>query len=291
VLNRTYQKFQEILLDKLDPLERKTIANMRADKKLFYLSELIPYFKGTKIFMFANGGSVANLKNVERLNNYNLSTVHTGPLHIFRKYGFMPSMWYFHWRLTAPIILGAEKETPLDFSRTFVLVPANDSQSNTYFSDPLFKIFRKKHPEATYVLYRENRNFVGPEKISKNYLLEGVEPLHTLGGGNVENSFLPICGFLGVSTLYFCGVDHLPTGHFWDRNLPYQTVRGELSEFPDEAEILKCSAYALSVCEKRNIQCFRLEAEETVLKVYPHIDFDEAIAQASPRVAPESVGV
>ena len=269
--------------------ENSEISRLRDKGKLLYLSELIPYFRGKNIFTFANGGSVANLKRVERLESYNLLSVHTGPLHFYREFGIMPNLWYYHWGHTANMILEEEKKTPLDFSETFILVPSSDSQSAVLFGSAVFRKFRRLHPEATYVLYREKRAFLCPENITETYMEEGVEPIYALGGGNVENSFLPICGFLGVKRLYFCGVDHLPTGHFWNRKLQYQTVRGEPLDFPDEQATLECSRYAIEKCRSRGMECFRLEKNETIMKSYPYINFDDALSKASYRIRPSDI--
>lgn len=276
--------------DKMDLFERKTIKKMRNDGHLFFLSELIPFFKGTKLFMFGTGGSVSNLKNVSLLKNYNLMTVTLGPLYMHRMYGFMPNMWFLHFGPIAQIILEEEKKTPLDFSETFILVPANDSQSSVFFSSPIVKEFRKRHPEATFVLYREIRSPTTFNNVHPSYLCHGIEPLRALGGGNVENTFLPICAFLGASTLFFSGVDHFhSTGHFWDRSRFYQSIDGRKIDFPDEKLILKCASMAKAICLQKNIKCYRLEAEETVLKTYPYIDFEQALVQASPKITPKTI--
>lgn len=276
--------------NKIDLFERKTIKKMRNNGHLFFLSELIPFFKGTKLFMFGTGGSVSNLKNVSVLKNYNLMMLSLGPLYMYRIYGFMPNMWFLHFGPTAQIVLQEEKKTPLDFSETFILIPANDSQSNVFFSSPIVKEFRKRHPEATFVLYREIRSPMTFNNVHPSYLCHGVEPLRALGGGNVENTFLPICAFLGVSTLFFSGVDHLQsTGHFWDRNRFYQSVAGEKLDFPDKKLTLKCASITQAICAKKNIECYRLEAKETVLKTYPYIDFEKALVQASPKITPKLI--
>jgi len=276
--------------NKMDLFERKTIKKMRNNGHLFFLSELIPYFKGTKLFMFGTGGSTTNLQNVSRLRNYNLMIVSLGPLYMYRVYNFMPNIWYLHYGPIARVLLEEEKKTPLDFSETFVFIPANDSQSKIFFSSPIVKEFRRRHPEATFVLYREKGDPITLDNIHSSYLYHGVEPLRALNGSNVENTFLPMCAFLGASTLFFSGVDHLhSTGHFWDRNRFYQSMDGRKIDFPDEKLILKCASIAQAICAKKNIKCYRLEAKETVLKTYPYIDFEQALAQASPKIIPESI--
>ncbi len=276
----------EKICDKIDISERKTIKDMRERGKLLFLSELIPCFKGAKLFMFGTGGSVDNLKDVSRLKNYNLLTVSLGPLYMYRKYKFIPNIWYLHYWKSAKVILEEEKITPLDFSDTFILVPANDSQSAVYFNSAIMKEFRRKHPEATYVLYREIRKSQSPENISINYMCQGIEPFHLLGGGNIENCFLPIGGYLGISKIYFSGVDHLPTGHFWDRARLYQTMDGELIDFPDKELTLKTSSVAQAIANRRGIKIYRLEPEETIFMNYPYLDFEKAFAEASPRITP-----
>lgn len=278
------------ILDRFDLFERKTIVKMRKEGKLFFLSELIPYFRETKVFMFGNGGSVANLKDVSKLKDYNLLSVHNGPVHFFRQYGFVPNLWFVHYGPTLKVVLKEEKKTPLDFSGTLILVPANDSDSSVYFSSPIVKKFRKKHPEAIFVLYREKESPMKYNDIAPSYLSLGVEPFRLLEGGNVENCFLPISGFLGVKTLFFSGVDHMQsTGHFYDRSRVYQSISGRKADFPDEKRTLKCASIAKRIAAEKNIECFRLEQEETILKTYPYIDFEEALKQATPKITPQMI--
>lgn len=286
--------FLDTILEKIsgriDLFERKAIKKMREEGKLFFLSELIPYFKGSKVFMFGNGGSVANLKNASRLKDFNLLSVHNGPVHFFRQYGFVPNMWFVHYGPTLKVVLKEEKETPIDFRKTFILIPANDSDSSVYFSSPIVKKFRRKHPEATFVLYREIESPMLPDDIVPSYLSLGVEPFRLLRGGNVENCFLPLSGFLGVSTLFFSGVDHMhQTGHFYDRSRVYQSIAGQKADFPDKELTLKCASVAQRIAREKNISCFRLEKEETILKSYPHINFEEALKSATPRITPEII--
>jgi hypothetical protein len=282
-------KFIERLINKIDLFERRTIERMRADGKLLFLSELIPYFKGTKIFTFANGGSVANLSNVSRLRDFNLMAVHNGPFYMYQMYGFVPNIWYLHFGPSARVVMEDEKQNPLDFSDTFILVPANDSKSTVYFSSPIIKKFRERHPEATYVLYREIRSTEMVKSVPKTYLIEGIEPLRMFGSGSLHSAFLPISGFLGVSTLYFSGEDHLPTGHFYDRSRLYQSMDGRLLEFPDKERVLTIDAEVQSICAKRNIKVYRLEEKETIFKTYPFLEFDKSLDEASPKIIPELV--
>lgn len=287
MVNKFFFRAIDKIADRLDLFERRAALRMRQEGRLLYLSELIPHFSGKKLFMFGNGGSVDNLQGVSRLKDYNLLSVHNGPVHFYRKYGFVPNLWYLHYGRTADVVMKEERDTPLDLSGTFILVPANDSVSNVYFSSPVVREFRKRHPEATYVLYREIRDLFTPETISVNYLEKGVEPIMLLGGGNVENCFLPLCGFWGSSTLYFSGVDHLPTGHFYDRDRLYQSIDGKLLDFPEKEFTLRCAGHAQKAAGARKIRCYRLEEKETVLLSYPHMDFEEALKDASPVIRPD----
>ncbi|PCI21355.1 hypothetical protein COB64_00530 [Candidatus Wolfebacteria bacterium] len=278
------------ILEKLNLFSQRGLSKMRKEGKLFFISELIPYFKNSKVFMFGNGGSVANLKDVSRLKEYNLLSVHNGPVHFFRKYGFMPNLWFVHYGPTLKVVLKEEVQTPLDFSETFILVPANDSDSSVHFSSAIVKKFLKKHPEATCVLYREIEAPMNVDTIDSSYMSYGIEPIRVLGGGNVENSFLPLCGFLGIRTLFFSGVDHMQsTGHFYDKKRMYQTINGTTLEFPEKEMTLICASIAKKIADEKNIGCFRLEKKETILQIYPYIDFDSALKYATSKITPAMV--
>ncbi len=275
---------------RVDIFERKAINKMRESGHLFFFSELIPHFKGKNVFAFATGGSVDNLKNVDRLKDYNVFTVTTAPYFLNQKYGFSPTLWFLHYEPLAQAVMEEEdKHGKIDLSETFIMLPANDSFSPSFFSSPVMKKLRDRHPEASYVLFREHRGRMNSDNLHPEYLATGVEPIRALGG-TLEGTFLPICGFLGISNVYFSGVDHLlHTGHFWDRNRKYQSMQGDPIKFPEDEYILKCAQAAKNACEKKGLGCYRLEPEETLLKFYPLIDFEQAIAQASPRITPQSI--
>jgi hypothetical protein len=269
----------EIFLNKAINLiikrENREITKMREEGSLIYLSELTPYFDKKKIFGFANGGSVSNLKDISRLQNKNLMAVHDGPFHLYDQYGVMPNLWYLHYAPSAQVVLDHEKNKPLDFSDTFILVPSNDSKSVVSFSSPIVKKFRKMHPEATYVLYREVRNSNIIERLPRTYLDRGVEPLRSLGTSTLHN----------VSSLYFSGVDNLPTGHFYDRNRPYQTINGQLLSFPDKDLSLKLDVETRKICPDKGLDVYRLEKEETLFMGHVYKDFEQALSEADQRVS------
>lgn len=291
---KIWAQFTERILNKIytqtDPWERKTLLQMREQGQLRFLSELVPYFQNTDIFCFGTGGSVANLEDVERLRDHNLMICTTGPLHLYRRYGFMPSIWVTHNWDSVRVLLDGDVETPLDFSDTFIFVPANDSHSKIHFSSPLIKELRRKHPEATYILYRELVHGIKDYSIPPNYLTSGVEPIEMHYGSVLEGLFLPFCGFLGASVLYFSGIDQLPTGHFWDREFEYQSIYGEKLDFPQHENTIKINKMLLEYCLQRDFRIFRLEANETMLQMYPHLNFEQALAQASPRIGPSQIG-
>jgi hypothetical protein len=272
--------------------ENNRMMKMRESGKLFYLAELIPHFSGKKVFMFGNGGSVANLRGVEKLKDYNLMSVHDGPFHFYDKYGFMPNIWYLHYGPSAQVVMDHEKKKQLDFSNTFILVPANDSNSVVFFGSSIMRKFMKEHPEAVYVLYREIRNSEIISYIPEEYMKYGVEPLRSLGTSTLHNVFIPIGGFLGISTIYFSGIDNMPTGHFYDRDRPYQTIDGSrVLDFPDRDLTLKMDEKVRNLCAESNMNIFRLEKEETLFTDYVLINFVEAIEKASGRINPEDINI
>jgi hypothetical protein len=277
------------IIEKFDLLDKNIYNRMRADGKLWYLSELIPLFEKKKIFMFANGGSVANLKDVGRLKDYNLFTVHDGIFYFYKKYGFIPNMWIIRFDGAPNSILELDKKKELDLSDTFIFVPSSDSiGSITTFNSPGVIKLRKIYPEATFVLFREIRNFSNDNSnYPKTLFDKGVEPVQGLGGANVEYAFLPFGGFLNVDTIFFSGVDHLPTGHFYDRGKQYQAIDGTIAKFSDEENTLKCSQLAKEIWEKKGKKVYRLEKKETILQSYEYLDFENAIKLASNKITPQ----
>jgi len=275
----------------LDIYGNRLLIQMRKNGQLLFLSELIPCFRNTKLFVFGTGGSIANLKNVERLKNYNLLMTTTGPYHCFRKYGFVPNFWTLTYAPIIDQILEQEKTQPLDFSDTFILIPTNDSICKININTPSVKELINKHPEATYVLYRcilHSKQW--PVIVPPTYLMKDIEPIHGLYSNVLDNLFLPICFYLDVSTVYFSGIDLIPTtGHFWDRSLHYQTMEGKPLEFPESKLIKKCADIVIQICQQKGKKIFRLENSETLLQYYPFINFELSLNEATTIITPDYV--
>ena len=285
--NRIYN----LLDQKLDIYDKKFFMKMRNNGHLIYLSELIPFFNNINMFAFGTGGSIANLKDVNQLKDFNLMMTTTGPYYCYVTYGFIPNLWVLTYAPVIETILEKEKDSPLDFSNTFILVPTNDSINKICINTPAVKQLMLKHPEAMYVLYRcilHQKKW--PIKIPGTYLMKHIEPIHGIHSTILDNLFLPLCFYLDVSTVYFSGVDLIPTtGHFWDRNLHYQRMDGKPLNFPDEKLIFKSAEIVQDICKKNGKHIYRLEKSETLLQNYPYIDFSKSLIDASPKITPNEV--
>jgi len=276
-------------LFKINPVYRIETFSLRKKGKLTNLKSIAPLFKGKDLFVLGTGGSVANLKNVDRLKDCNVMTVTTAPLFLYREYGFVPNVWLIHNPDSIEMFFEMLKNEKLDFSNTFILVPANNSNSKVYFDSAIIRKLRKQFPEATYVLYKERLKTRDAETddIESLCLKEGVEPIQRLKGGTLENLFLPFSAYLGIKKVYFSGIDHMDTGHFWDRDREYQLKDGTPAKFADAVTILQHSEIAQEIVKKTGMDVYRLEKEETVLKNYPLIDFDNVLANSSTRIIPD----
>jgi len=286
IKNKIRNRIYNFLDNKLDLFGKQLFMSMRDNGHILYLSELIPFFKGTKIYTFGTGGSIVNLKDVSRLRNFNLMMTTTGPYHCSLTYGFVPNLWVLTYPPIIERIFEFEKNKTFDLSNTFVFVPTNESQSKINIKSPVVKELVLRHPEATYVLYHcilHTRTW--PIRVPKTYLMKGIEPIHGISSNILDHLFFPLCFFLDVSTIYFSGVDLIPTtGHFWDRNFHYQTMDGKPLHFPEEERMHSAAKIVQSICNKNNKKIFRLEKKETVLQSYPFIDFDQSLKDASPKI-------
>jgi len=277
----------KLLDNKIDLFGNKLFKKMRERGHILYLSELSPFFKGAKIYTFGTGGSIANLKDVSRLLNYNLMMTTTGPYYCYLKYGFVPNLWILTYAPIIEKIFENEKRKAFDLSNTFILVPTNESESKINIKTPVVKELMLKHPEATYVLYRcilHTRS--SPIKVPITYLQKDIEPIHGISSNILDHLFFPVSFFLDVSTIYFSGVDLIPsTGHFWDRNLHYQTMDGKPLNFPEDKIMHEAAGIVQRICKQKNKKIFRLEKNETVLQSYPYIGFDKSLKEASPKIS------
>ena len=269
------------------------IYRLRKSKRLFYIKEVKEYFNDSDVFAFGTGGSISNLKDFDRLKDKNVMFVTTGPLYCYLKYGFMPNMWFVHNPPSVEVLIDEAKKLnlidKLDFSKTFIFVPSNYSDSkDVEFSSKTFKKFRRLiNDKAIYVLYEEKwKGYIPGDKNIDNYL-DNSYPIIPMMGSSVENIFLPFLNFIGVKNIFFSGVDHMDTGHFWDREKLYQDIHGKSLNFQEIQSnnfILECGKIARVKCKEKGINVYRLEKKETVLKDYEYIKFNEAFKMANERI-------
>ena len=260
---------------------------MRKNGKLLFLSELLPFFKKSHFFCFGTGGSVANIKNLEKVSDKNIMAATYGPYYLQKEYGVMPNFWPVSYGPVIDYVLKLEKKENfrMDLSSTFVLIPTLESNTKINVHSPSIGRLLKSHPEATIVLYHRMEASVMPDNIPEFFLSPGVEPLLAFNDHTLHNLFLPILAYLDVENIYFSGIDLISqTGHFWNRDLVYQSMQGVPLTFPDFS--LLDQGYDI-VKKKSRINAYRLEPNETRLKkFYPLIDFDESLENSGPRVTP-----
>ena len=290
-MKRLLALIREWFYTKVDPLEKLKIRKLRRTHRIVQIRSLIPYFEGTTTFAFATGGSLSNLSGLERVKDHNVLMLTTAPVQFFRLYGVMPNLWLIHNPESVTMAAQAIKhhglEDSIDFRNTFVLVPDNNSASKIRFSSKRMRTLRNVIGETNYVLYDEqvydSRQKI---RIPGGYAKVGYEPIRTMNGSSVEASFIPFLGYLGIKTIYFGGVDHMDTGHFWDREDPWQNADGSPKTFTDSEWVMESGHLAIEHLKEAGISVLRLEKEETMLKHYPYIDFEEALARSSERVLP-----
>jgi hypothetical protein len=117
-------------------------------------------------------------------------------------------------------------------------------------------------------------------------------PIIPLIGSGVENIFIPFLHYIGVKNIFFSGVDHMDTGHFWDRARHYQDLDGTIRNFQEiqaNKFIYECGRVARKKCKEKGLNVYRLEKEETILQDYEYIDFDKAFSLATGKITPQDL--
>lgn len=171
------------------------------------------------------------------------------------------------------------------------MIPRNSSNSKVKFSSKRIRELRNVIGPAKYVQYTESiypgdqnpDDYISGVAIPQHYLQFGYEPISLMNGSYVEAVILPFLGYLGIREIYFDGVDHMDTGHFWDRRDPWQNADGSPKTFDDLEIVEAAGKVALELTVKLGITVFRMKKRETKLKHYPHMDFDQALNRASER--------
>lgn len=297
-LKQALAKLRDWFLTSADPVELFRLRRMKKQGKLIDISSLIPLFSGTTSFAFATGGSLSNLADLARVNNHNLLMLTTGPIHSFHLFGLVPNIWLIHnpdsVRMTIRAIDQYGLRDKLDFSGTYILIPNNRSKSKVRFSSKRMRELRSALGNAKYVEYTEQIyagneapiDYENGKALPDDYLKTGKSPIPLMNGSSVEAAILPFLAYMGIKQIYFGGVDHMDTGHFWDRNDPWQNADGSPKTFSDAKVVKAAGEVAMQVIKQRGIDVFRLEKIETNLTHYPHVDFEDALAHATERITP-----
>jgi len=300
-LKNILAKLRDIFLTRYDPIELFRLRQMKKNGELVDISSLVAVFKDSTSFAFATGGSLSNLQGLGRANNHNLLMLTTGPIHSFRLFGLLPNIWLIHnpdsVRMTIRALDKYGLRGKIDFSETYILIPSNKSNSKVRFSSKRVRKLRSVIGNAKYVQYTEQiyadnespEDYLGGNSLPEKYLETGVSPIRLINGSSVEVVILPFLAYLGIKEIYFSGVDHMDTGHFWDRNDPWQNVDGSPKTFSDSNVVKAAGEVALQVTGERGINVFRLEKRETNLTHYPYLDFEQALSRATKRVLPNGI--
>lgn len=300
-LKRMAGMLRNWLLTRADPIESFRMRRMKRTGDLIDIEDLIPLFENETSFAFATGGSLSNIKDLERAAKHNILMLTTAPIHCFRLFGMMPNLWLIHnsdsVRMAIKAIDDYGLRGELDFSDTFVLIPHNKSMSKVKFSSKSVRELRSAIGPAKYTLYSEHlypggesaADYASGQAVPDNYLQSGSELTALMTGSSVETVILPFLIYLGIREIYFGGVDHMDTGHFWDRNDPWQNRDGSPKTFDDSEIVMAAGEVALRITKEGGIRVYRLEETETMLKHYPHLDFNEALGLATERIKPKHV--
>lgn len=291
-----FASIRSLILTKLDPLEKLRMRHMKRSGQLMSINDLVSKFEGSTFFAFATGGSLSKIKGLEQVKDHNVLMLTTAPIHFFRMYGVMPNLWLIHnpssVRMACNAIESYNLKGKIDFSNTFILVPSNSSKSKIKFSDNRMRQLRKTVGKTNYALYEEKvylrtetaSDFDSGNAVPKNYLRRAIEPIELMNGSSVEAVILPFLAFLGVSEIYFGGVDHRDTGHFWNHNDPWQTEHGSPKTFDDRELITASGLAAIKQAKSKEISIYRLEPTMTALTHYEHIEFENALSRSSKRL-------
>ena len=261
------------------------IYKLRKNKKLFYMPELKEYFKDSDFFAFGTGGSVENIDGFEKLKNKNTLFLTTGPIHCYKKYGFVPNMWIVTNPPSMEKSIIEMQNIDIDFSNTFIFLPSPFSNSKEVkFSSDVIKKFRKIiNNKAIFVFYEKDW---GNGVVTENYLSDKY-PIENVRGSAVEGTFISFLYFLGVKNIFFSGIDMIETGHFWDRKECYQDINGKKLNFEDiksNEEVFKAGKLARQIAKDKNLGIYRLEKEETILLDYEYKEFKDAYNMSSDKI-------
>lgn len=270
----------------LKRLSRSWLLDARQDCKLFYISEIKNFFDNSEFFCFGSGGSVANLQNIEVIKKKNIIASTYVPYYFQKLYNIKVNFWPISYGPVVDYVLQLEEEEgfKMDLSETFIIIPSVESNTKVNILSASIKRLRKKHPEAIFVLCHRMEASVSNFDIPNFFLKKGIEPLLCYDDNTLHNIFIPHLAYLGASKAFFSGIDLIPTtGHFWDRKLVYQSMKGLPLKFPND-EKLEIGKNIMSKALK-NLKIYRLEKNETRLTNYPFKNLSEVVQLTKDRPA------
>ena len=224
------------------------------------------------------------IKNNQHLNTFIFST---GLVKYVDYFGVLPKAWFIHNEDSVLMTLEELKSSTalrklLSKHPLFVFVPKNFSISkNCHISSASIREIRKLNLNIIFVLYNENyRNIPLDGEYSDNFNL--LKQMRGFAGTNVETAFIPLAVRLGCKKLYFCGVDHIDHGHFWNFDSPYVDKNGNImsiSKLFTQDFLQKSFLKSQKISNDHGLSVFRLSKDKTRLTDYKYVSLYNAIYQ------------
>lgn len=263
------------MIDKIFQKRLKKINRSIADD--YDSGRYIPFglikknLKDKAVLFLATGGSARDYLHPD-LDGKIVITQNSAPYYLIKKFNVRPNFWILKNQDSVKMFRRLKGFKSLDFSNTILLVPSIQSYSKVNVSHELIQKLLSELPSLKYSTF--NEIYIPNLKTHQFEYFDNIEEKLILkypSGSSLEALFIPLALSIGISNIYFSGVDQLETGHFWDLNEPYQNINGKPLNFVNSKITIE-NAKALEKLFNQKIKIHRCaEDNQTIFKNFEKV--------------------
>ena len=244
----------------------KVISEDYSKGRFIPFSTIKSNLKNKAVFFVATGGSATKYLDPE-LDKKIIITQNSAPYYLIKEFKIRPNFWIIKNRDSVKMFLRLKNFNRLDFSNTILLIPSIQSYSKVNILNPLLKKLILKIPDLKYSTFDEiYQPYLSNEELSYFNNIEATSILRYPKGSSLEGLFIPFALILGISEIFFSGIDQLPTGHFWNKDEPYQNINGKPLDFVNQEEVIENLTTVVKNASKR-LNLYRCaEDTDTIFK-------------------------
>lgn len=265
---------------------------LKAYHKLFFslyeqgryipINKIQARLKKSSVIFIGTGGSSRHILCKE-LNNLLTFSINLGPYYAKTKFGIDINFWLIRNADSLDMFFKLPSNKGIKFNDTILLIPSLESKSKVTLMSHQIRRLLDEHPELKFSTFFEiNQPNIDNLKV-ENYYFNNFPLRYTIGSA-LESVFIPLSISMGISKIFFSGVDQNDTGHFWNHLENYQDKKGKKLNFPNFSRIIKVNKWFIQKVNLIQIYIIEESSKESKLAFYKSAKISYIIKNASNKV-------